>query len=174
MSDDEITSEIQNRVMIKVGDVDIDITGSAREIDSEMAKQIKTENWSTALSLIRNARETAIQAARAAAKESGLPERGAAFRTLCDNNHLSRKPDQVLGAIQYLREVEGVHDSPPRIIEELFIDAGISPPRNLSLYLNRLLERNLIDFPAGEGNKKNRFCIPTTEGRSHLDNRSRG
>jgi len=172
MSDGEMAIEVQNRVMIKVGGVDIDLTGSAKEIDGMMSKRMQEENWSTAISLIRHARETAIEAARKAAKESGLPERGAAFRTLCDNNNLNRKPDQVLGAIQYLREVEGIHDSPPRVLEELFVDSGIIPPRNLSLYLNRLIERRLITYPAG-GEKKNRYCVLTTEGRNHLDNRSR-
>lgn len=172
MSDGEMAIEVQNRVMINVGGVDIDLTGSAKEIDGMMSKRMQEENWSTAISLIRHARETAIEAARKAAKESGLPERGAAFRTLCDNNNLNRKPDQVLGAIQYLREVEGIHDSPPRVLEELFVDAGIIPPRNLSLYLNRLIERRLITYPAG-GEKKNRYCVLTTEGRNHLDNRSR-
>ena len=172
MSEGEMTINEQNRVMVKVGDVDIDLTGSAKEIDVIMSKKIQEENWSAAISLIRHARESAIEAARKAAKESGLPERGAAFRTLCDNNNLNRKPDQVLGAIQYLREVEGVHDSPPRVLEELFLDAGINPPRNLSLYLNRLIERRMITYPAS-GEKKNRYCVLTTEGRSHLDNRSR-
>ena len=173
MSDGDMVAEIQNRIMMKVGDVEIDLAGSAREIDNHLSKKMLEENWSTAISLIRNARESAIEAARKAAKESGLPERGAAFRTLCDNNNLNRKPDQVLGAIQYLREVEGIHDSPPRVLEQLFLDSGIAPPRNLSLYLNRLIERHLIEYPAGEGNKKNRYCVLTTEGRSHLDNRSR-
>nr|MBC8438055.1 hypothetical protein [Euryarchaeota archaeon] len=108
-----------------------------------------------------------------AAEESGLPERGSAFSTLCKKNNLSRKPDQVLGAIQYLREVEGLHDSPPRVIEDLFTDAGMNPPGNLSLYLNRLRERHFIEYPTGDGNKKNRYAILTTEGRAHLDNRSR-
>ena len=138
-----------------------------------MATRIKEESWSTALAAIRTAREIAIQAARRAAEESGLPERGAAFQTLCQKNNLSRKPEQVLAAIQYLREVEGVHDSPPRVIEGLFIDAGMEPPGNLSLYLNRLRERHFIEYPGGDGNRKNRYAVLTTEGRSHLDNRSR-
>lgn len=173
MSEGEQSIELQNRIVVKVGNVDIDITGSAKEIDNHMAKLMVKENWSTALSVIRSAREMAIEAARRAAEESGLPERGAAFNSLCDTNNLSRKPDQVLGAIQYLREVEGVHDSPPRVLEQLFMDAGMDPPGNLSLYLNRLRERNFIKYPAGEGNKKNRYSILTTEGRNHLDTRSR-
>jgi hypothetical protein len=173
MSDGELAAEVQNRIMVRVGDVDIDLTGSAREIDSLMVKKIQDESWSTALASIRTAREIAIQAARRAAEESGLPERGAAFQTLCQKNNLTRKPDQVLAAIQYLREVEGVHDSPPRVLEQLFLDAGMEPPGNLSLYLNRLRERHFIEYPGGDGNRKNRYAVLTTEGRSHLDNRSR-
>ena len=116
MSDEEVAVEVQNRIMIKVGDVDIDLTGSAKDIDSIMQKRIQEESWSNAISSIRSVREIAIAAARRAAEESGLPERGAAFHTLCNNNNLTRKPDQVLAAIQYLREVEGVHDSPPRAV----------------------------------------------------------
>jgi DNA-binding MarR family transcriptional regulator len=84
---------------------------------------------------------------------------------------LERKPDQVLGAIHYLRSVEGVQDSPPRVINQLFEDAKITPPGNLSLYLNRLRERNFLMIPPGKEDK-NRFAHLTEEGRAHLDKRS--
>jgi hypothetical protein len=138
-----------------------------------MLNQMEQEIWSTALASIRGAREAAIEAAREAARESGLPERGSSFKALCDYNNLTRKPDQVLAAIQYLREVEGKEDSPPRVIHGLFTDAGINSPGNLSLYLNRLRERGLLSFPVGDGNNKNRYAVLTTEGRAHLDKRSR-
>ena len=83
-----------------------------------------------------------------------------------------RKPDQVLGAIQYLRDVEGVNDSPPRVINQLFEDAGLEPPGNLSLYLNRLHERGFLVTPPS-AKEKNRYAILTPEGRAHLDKRSR-
>ena len=70
MSDGEIGVEIQNRIMVKVGDVEIDLTGSAKEIDNYMSKKMLEENWSTAISLIRNARESAIEAARQADRKS--------------------------------------------------------------------------------------------------------
>ena len=88
-----------------------------------------------------------------------------------DNCALSRKPDQVLGAIHYLRDVEGISDSPPRVVNQLFSDAGIDPPGNLSLYLNRLKERNFLIVPRGK-DEKNRFAILTPEGQAHLDKRS--
>ena len=53
----------------------------------------------------------------------------------------------------------------------LFTDAGIEPPGNLSLYLNRLRERGFLDIPEGSPDK-NRFVIVTDAGRHHLDMRS--
>ena len=44
MSDGEIGVEIQNRIMVKVGDVEIDLTGSAKEIDNYMSKKMLEEN----------------------------------------------------------------------------------------------------------------------------------
>ena len=64
MSDEEVAVEVQNRIMIKVGDVDIDLTGSAKDIDSIMQKRIREESWSNAISSIRSVREIAIAAAR--------------------------------------------------------------------------------------------------------------
>ena len=75
---------------------------------------VKAEHtWTVLLERIREARENALEAALNAAREAGLPERGSAFRLLLENCALTRKPDQVLGAIHYLRNVEGVEDSPP-------------------------------------------------------------
>jgi len=170
---DGSSGAIESRIQIRVGDVDVDLTGTAKEVDSRMLTQMEQDVWSTALASIRGAREAAIEAAREAARESGLPERGSSFRALCEYNNLTRKPDQVLAAIQYLREVEGKEDSPPRVIHGLFTDAGIDSPGNLSLYLNRLRERGLLSFPVGDGNNKNRYAVLTTEGRAHLDKRSR-
>ena len=120
---------------------------------------------------LKVARNSAMKAAIAAAKASGLPERGSAFHTLVETCSLKRKPDQVLGAIHYLREIEGVTDSPPRVINQLFEDAGMESPGNLSLYLNRLRERNFLIIPTGNEDK-NRFAILSVEGRAHLDKRS--
>ena len=121
--------------------------------------------------LVYGATPGGVASAVAAAREAGLPERGSASRALLENCALTRKPDQVLGAIHYLRDVEGIEDSPPRIVNELFTDAGIDPPGNLSLYLNRLKERNFLMVPAGKDDK-NRFAILTPEGQAHLDKRS--
>ncbi|MEC8764079.1 MAG: hypothetical protein VXX40_02645 [Candidatus Thermoplasmatota archaeon] len=159
------------RLTIQAGDVEIDLEGAAIQIDEQLS-HIKAEHtWTVLLERIREARESAMEAAVTAAREAGLPERGSAFRALLENCALTRKPDQVLGAIHYLRDVEGIEDSPPRIVNELFTDAGIDPPGNLSLYLNRLKDRNFLMVPADKDDK-NRFAILTPEGQAHLDKRS--
>ena len=160
-----------SRVLIRVGDVEIDISGSQREVDAEMMNIRDGEEWSTAIAKVRSARESAIAAAVEAAKKSGMPERGSAFRSLIENSTLIKKPDQVLAAIQYLREVEGIDDSPPRVLKKLFDDSGLAAPDNLSLYLNRLVERGFISCPPGTSDK-NRYAVLTPEGRAHLDRRS--
>jgi DNA-binding MarR family transcriptional regulator len=160
-----------SRVLIRVGDVEIDISGSQREVDAEMMNIRKGEDWSTAIARVRSVRESAIAAAIEAAKKSGMPERGSAFRSLIENSSLNKKPDQVLAAIQYLREVEGKDDSPPRVLKQLFSDSGLTAPDNLSLYLNRLIERGFISCPPGASGK-NRYAVLTPEGRAHLDRRS--
>ena len=153
-------------------DVEIDISGAQNSVDERLIRVKEDDTWSIALSRIRNARERAIEAAVDAARDAGLPERGSAFRALIENCSLIRKPDQVLGAIQYLRDVEGINDSPPRVIDTLFEDAGLEPPGNLSLYLNRLRERGFLVTPPS-AKEKNRYAILTPEGRAHLDKRSR-
>ena len=159
------------RLTIQAGDVEIDLEGAAIQIDEQLSHIRAEHTWTVLLERIREARESAMEAAVAAARDAGLPERGSAFRALLENCALTRKPDQVLGAIHYLRDVEGIEDSPPRVVNELFTDAGIDPPGNLSLYLNRLKERNFLMVPAGKDDK-NRFAILTPEGQAHLDKRS--
>ena len=160
-----------SRVLIRVGDVEIDISGSHREVDAKMMDIREGEQWSTAIAKVRSARETAMAAAVEAAKKSGMPERGSAFRSLIENSTLTKKPDQVLAAIQYLRDVEGTDDSPPRVLKKLFDDSGLGAPDNLSLYLNRLVERGYLTCPPGSKDK-NRYAVLTPEGRAHLDRRS--
>lgn len=159
------------RLTVRAGDMEIDLEGAAIQIDEHVAAAKDDHTWTALLERIREAREHAVEAAVSAAREAGLPERGSAFRTLLTNCALTKKPDQVLGAIHYLRNVEGIEDSPPRIVNELFEDAGIDPPGNLSLYLNRLKERNFLMVPEGKDDK-NRFAILTPEGQDHLDKRS--
>ncbi|MBR68779.1 MAG: hypothetical protein DWC10_05020 [Candidatus Poseidoniales archaeon] len=159
------------RLSIQAGDIEIDLEGATIQIDEQLAHAKAEHTWTVLLERIREARENALEAAVNAAREAGLPERGSAFRSLLENCALTRKPDQVLGAIHYLRSVEDVQDSPPRVVNQLFTDAGIEPPGNLSLYLNRLKDRNFLMVPDGHDDK-NRFAILTPEGQAHLDKRS--
>ena len=159
------------KISVTAGDVDIDLDGSTAEIEEMLSLLRRDDSWSLMIDRLKVARNSAMKAAIAAAKASGLPERGSAFHTLVETCSLKRKPDQVLGAIHYLREVEGVSDSPPRVINQLFEDAGMESPGNLSLYLNRLRERKFLVIPDGNEDK-NRFAVLSIEGRAHLDKRS--
>ena len=163
--------EANSKVSVIAGDIEIDLEGAAMEVEEQLILHRQDDTWTIMLDRLAQARKDALQAAVSAAKEKGLPERGSAFRVLLETCSLERKPDQVLGAIHYLRSVEGIQDSPPRVINQLFSDAKIDPPGNLSLYLNRLRERKFLVIPPGKEDK-NRFANLTEEGRAHLDKRS--
>ena len=163
--------ETNSKVSVIAGDIEIDLEGAAMEVEEQLILHRQDDTWAIMLDRLAQARKDALEAAVSAAKEKGLPERGSAFRVLLETCSLERKPDQVLGAIHYLRSVEGIQDSPPRVIDQLFSDAKIEPPGNLSLYLNRLRERNFLVIPPGKEDK-NRFAHLTEEGRAHLDKRS--
>ena len=163
--------EANSKVSVIAGDIEIDLEGAAMEVEEQLILHRQDDTWTIMLDRLAQARKDALEAAVSAAKEKGLPERGSAFRVLLETCSLERKPDQVLGAIHYLRSVEGIQDSPPRIINQLFSDAKIDPPGNLSLYLNRLRERKFLVIPPGKEDK-NRFAHLTEEGRAHLDKRS--
>ena len=161
----------QAKIMVTAGDLEIDVSGATVEVDARLIQMRHDDTWSIVLERVKEARDAAIEAAIDAARDAGLPERGSAFRSLVENCALNKKPDQVLAAIHYLRDVENVQDSPPRVVNQLFSDGGIDPPGNLSLYLNRLRERGLLEVPFEHGDK-NRFAILTDAGRAHLDKQS--
>ena len=163
--------EANSKVSVIAGDIEIDLEGAAMEVEEQLILHRQDDTWTIMLDRLAQARKDALEAAVSAAKEKGLPERGSAFRVLLETCSLERKPDQVLGAIHYLPSVEGIQDSPPRVINQLFSDAKIDPPGNLSLYLNRLRERKFLVIPPGKEDK-NRFAHLTEEGRAHLDKRS--
>ena len=167
------TSESQDaRVYIRVGDLEIDISGEQQEVDVHLMKIMEGEEWSIALTKIRSKRESAIAAAIQAARNTGLPNRGSAFKSLIESCNISKKPDRVLAAIHYLKDVEGIDDVPPRVIMDLFKDSQLEAPKNLSLYLNRLFEKNYLAIPKGSKNK-NKNANLTLEGRAHLDKLSK-
>ena len=169
--DELFTMVTQSRFTVTAGDLEIDLSGATVEVDARLIQMRHDDTWTIVLERLRDARDAAIDAAIDAARDVGLPERGSAFRALVENCSLNKKPDQVLAAIHYLREVESVSDSPPRVVNQLFSDAGIEPPGNLSLYLNRLKERGLLMVPLEFGDK-NRYSLLTSAGRAHLDKQS--
>ncbi len=161
----------QAKIIVTAGDLKIDVSGATVEVDARLIQMRHDDTWSIVLQRLRDARDAAIDAAIDAARDVGLPERGSAFRALLEACSLYKKPDQVLAAIHYLRDVEKIKDSPPRVVNQLFSEAEIEPPGNLSLYLNRLKERGLLMVPLEHGDK-NRFSLLTDAGRAHLDKQS--
>ena len=73
------------RIIIRVGSTEVELTGSSREVNDSWLKLKEQDTWASALSKIRTARQDAIEAARKSLSETGVPERGSAFRRLLDN-----------------------------------------------------------------------------------------
>ena len=81
MSDD--TGEgTKARLSIRVGNSRIDLEGTEQVVTAELLKLRGDEQWSAALEKVRDTREKAFEAARIAAMQTGLPERGSAFLSL--------------------------------------------------------------------------------------------
>ena len=167
------------RIWIRVGATEVDLTGSAREVNDSWLKLKEQDTWASALSKIRTARQDAIEAARQSISEMGIPERGSAFKRLLENCNVYRTGDVILAAIHYLRSVEKEDDTPPRAVKRLIGDSGRWTDAelekwNLSLYINRMLDDSssrgrpaLLAYPAGKD--KNRYVVVTDAGRDHLE-----
>lgn len=167
------------RIWIRVGSTEVDLTGSAREVNDSWLKLKEQDTWASALSKIRTARQDAIEAARQSINETGIPERGSAFRRLLENCNVYRTGDVILAAIHYLRSVEKEDDTPPRAVKRLIGDSGRWTDAelekwNLSLYINRMLDDSssrgrpaLLAYPVGK--EKNRYVVVTDAGRDHLE-----
>tara|TARA_Y100000766_G_scaffold267782_1_gene263296 strand:+ start:2097 stop:2597 length:501 start_codon:yes stop_codon:yes gene_type:complete len=160
-----------NKISIRVGEFEFESEGSQLEVDEKFA-QFKEEGfWNIITERLDEAKDIAIDNSNSAAQEKSFSERGIKFRTLVENCSLEGKPDQVLGALHFLRDIEGLDDCPPRVINALFEQANIEPPGNLSLYINRLLEKNLLTI-AKKHDDKNRFAELTEAGRKHLEKKA--
>ena len=132
------------RIIIRVGSTEVDLTGSAREVNDSWLKLKEQDTWASALSKIRAARQDAIDAARQSLSETGVPERGSAFRRLIDNCNIYKTGDVILAAIHYLRSVEKEDNTPPREVKKLIEDSGRWTDEelekwNVSLYINSCL-----------------------------------
>mgnify|MGYP000922658971 FL=1 len=173
-----VSSSGVGRIYIKAGSEEIDLSGSAREVNDAWLNITKQDTWQSTLSRIRLARKEAIERAREVALKSGIPERGSAFRHLIDTCGIDKKSDVILAAIHYLRSVEKEIDTPPRDIKSLIIQSekweeGEIDKWNLSLYINRMLEGGgaLLEYPVNQP-EKNRYVVLTDTGLDHLENMS--
>ena len=74
---EEVGKDYDNQVETSVssGDVEIDLEGSAVEIDERIIEIQGQAEWSVLLDIIKTARDNAIQAAKDVPKDAGLPER---------------------------------------------------------------------------------------------------
>jgi len=174
MSEEE--AGVMGRIYIKVGSEEIDLTGEEGEVSESFSKILKTDTWQSALSKIRRARDAAIEEATERAKMAGIPERGSSFKQLLSSCGVDKTSDVILSSIHYLRNVERERDTPPREIRRLISQTGEWTEEevekwNLSLYINRMIEGDLLTYPDGSP-KKNRFVVLTDAGLDHLEDLS--
>ncbi|MGB0474414.1 MAG: hypothetical protein ACPGK2_01120 [Candidatus Poseidoniaceae archaeon] len=159
-----------NKISIQVGEFEFESEGSQIEVDEKFARFKEEGFWNIISERLEEAKDIAIDVSTS--QQDSISERGMKFRTLVENCSLEGKPEQVLGALHFLRDVEGLEDCPPRVINALFEQANIEPPGNLSLYINRLIEKEFLSIPKKHG-EKNRFAELTEAGRKHLENKAK-
>ena len=159
-----------NKISIQVGEFEFASEGSQIEVDETFARFKEEGFWNIISERLEEAKDIAIDVSTS--QQNSISERGMKFRTLVENCSLEGKPEQVLGALHFLRDVEGLDDCPPRVINALFEQANIEPPGNLSLYINRLIEKEFLSIPKKHG-EKNRFAELTEAGRKHLENKAK-
>ena len=159
-----------NKISIQVGEFEFESEGSQIEVDEKFARFKEEGFWNIISERLEEAKDIAIDVSMS--QQNSISERGMKFRTLVENCSLEGKPEQVLGALHFLRDVEGLDDCPPRVINALFEQANIEPPGNLSLYINRLIEKEFLSIPK-KHEEKNRFAELTEAGRKHLENKAK-
>ena len=97
-----------NKISIQVGEFEFESEGSELEVDEKFA-QFKEEGfWNIITERLEEAKDMTIDATNSTSQQKSIPERGMKFRTLVDNCSLEGKPEQVLGALHFLRDVEGL------------------------------------------------------------------
>tara|TARA_B100000214_G_C23960482_1_gene624984 strand:- start:1462 stop:2037 length:576 start_codon:yes stop_codon:yes gene_type:complete len=168
MSDEKIVTS-RCRISINVGEIEIELLGSKIEVDSKLLEIKEGEEWSAAMGKIREAKDNTDLKIDVINNYSS-PNTSEQFEMFVERYDLKKGPDQVLAAIHYLKQIEKLDDVPPRKIEDLFVNAKLPVPKNLSLYLNRLKEKNFLDYEKGKP-EKNRFLILTKDGRDYLDSK---
>ena len=161
-----------NKISIQVGEFEFENEGSQIEVDEKFARFKEEGFWNIITERLEDAKAATIDASNTTSQAKSISERGMKFRTLVENCSLEGKPEQLLGALHFLRDVEGLEDCPPRVINALFEQADIEPPGNLSLYINRLRDKGFLTIPKKHGDK-NRFAELTEAGRKHLENKAK-
>ena len=169
-------TDAMGRIFIKVGSEEIDLTGELGEVSESFNKILKTDTWQSALSKIRRTRDAAIEEATERARMAGIPERGASFKQLLSSCNVDKTSDVILASIHYLRNVERERDTPPREVRRLISQTGEWTEEevekwNLSLYINRMIEGDMLSYPSGSP-KKNRLVVLTDVGLDHLEDLS--
>lgn len=159
------------KISIHAGEFDFEAEGGQFEVEERLSQYKQEGFWGAMIERIQETVELSKESTSSNSELDSITSRGTDFRSLLENYSLDGKPEQVLGAIHFLREIEKLDDCPPRTINSLFEDAKIEPPGNLSLYINRLKERNFIKIPSKYGDK-NRYAELTGEGRQHLEEKS--
>lgn len=160
-----------NKMSIQVGEFEFESEGSQIEVDEKFARFKEEGFWNIITERLEEAKDMTIDSSNSTSQEKSISDRGMKFRTLIENCSLEGKPDQVLGALHFLRDVEGLEDCPPRVINALFEQANVEPPGNLSLYINRLCDKEFLTIPKQHGDK-NRYAELTEAGRKHLENKA--
>ena len=160
-----------SKLAIRIGEFEFEYDGSTYEIDEKFAEFKQEGLWGVITERLQEAKEQSIDSSVSVSQEKSISQRGMKFRTLLENCTLDGKPEKVLGAIHFLRDLEGNKDCPPRTVNRLFEEANIEPPGNLSLYINRLREKGFLDIPKKYGDK-NRHAELTALGRKHLEEKS--
>ena len=138
------------RIYIKVGSDIIDLTGTAKEVQEDWLKIKDEDSWEGKLLAIKNARDSAVQIAAQRAVQSGIPERGSAFRRVLDSCEIEKTGDVILAAIHYLRFVEKETNTPPRELKNLVSQSGNISATQLTSLVSTVQSLNLTVLKVGD------------------------
>ena len=94
-----------NKISIQVGEFEFESEGSQIEVDEKFARFKEEGFWNIISERLEEAKDIAIDVSTS--QQNSISERGMKFRTLVENCSLEGKPEQVLGALHFLRDVEG-------------------------------------------------------------------
>ena len=77
------------KISVTAGDVEFELDGSPTEIEEGLSHLRQVDSWSIMVGRLKVARDDVLNAAVDAAKASGLPGRGADFKTLIETYSLN-------------------------------------------------------------------------------------